>query len=168
MHGPSGKKLVKLWIPRTRNSQVRFSKADSINYCLIYVDIGFSGGVLIGALNEIAVGTTKGHMLLPMFGKLNSMKTSKKEVVAMMDFSVLDSATGKFSENNILGKGGFGCVYRACLDRGVVAAVKKLNCCRQEVEKEFEVTAKYIAILFCKVDINCELSVDCVHLWFIE
>lgn len=82
--------------------------------------------------------TTKGHMLLPMFGKLNSMKTSKKEVVAMMDFSVLDSATGKFSENNILGKGGFGCVYRACLDRGVVAAVKKLNCCRQEVEKEFE------------------------------
>uniref|UniRef100_A0A0E0LTB5 non-specific serine/threonine protein kinase n=1 Tax=Oryza punctata TaxID=4537 RepID=A0A0E0LTB5_ORYPU len=92
----------------------------------------------IGALNENAVGTTKGHMLLPMFGKLNSMKTSKKEVVAMMDFSVLESATGKFSEKNILGKGGFGCVYRACLDRGVVAAVKKLNCCRQEVEKEFE------------------------------
>lgn len=81
---------------------------------------------------------TKRHTLLPVLGKLNSMKMSKKEVIAMMDFSVLESATGKFSENNILGKGGFGCVYRASLDRGVVAAVKKLNCCRQEVEKEFE------------------------------
>ncbi|KAG8046927.1 hypothetical protein GUJ93_ZPchr0008g12219 [Zizania palustris] len=87
---------------------------------------------------KLSSTSTKGHMLLPMWGKLNSMKTSKKEVVAMMDFAVLESATGKFSEKNILGKGGFGCVYRACLDRGVVAAVKKLNCCRQEVEKEFE------------------------------
>ncbi|KAG8046928.1 hypothetical protein GUJ93_ZPchr0008g12219 [Zizania palustris] len=114
-------------------------KADSMKHCMVFLYIGFNCGVLIGVLNENAVGTsTKGHMLLPMWGKLNSMKTSKKEVVAMMDFAVLESATGKFSEKNILGKGGFGCVYRACLDRGVVAAVKKLNCCRQEVEKEFE------------------------------
>jgi predicted Ser/Thr protein kinase len=79
-------------------------------------------------------------MLLPVLGKLNSNKMSNKEVIAMMDFSVLETATDKFSEKNILGKGGFGCVYRACLDGNVVAAVKKLNCCRQEVEKEFEVT----------------------------
>ncbi|RLN43249.1 hypothetical protein C2845_PM01G32160 [Panicum miliaceum] len=73
-------------------------------------------------------------------GKLNSLKTSKKEVITMMDFSVLESATSKFNEKNILGKGGFGCVYRACLDKSgaAVAAVKKLNCCREEVEKEFE------------------------------
>ena len=57
-----------------------------------------------------------------------------------MDFSVLETATGKFSEKNILGKGGFGCVYRACLDGDVVAAVKKLNCCSLEAEKEYEVT----------------------------
>ncbi|KAL6646529.1 hypothetical protein ACP70R_018137 [Stipagrostis hirtigluma subsp. patula] len=81
---------------------------------------------------------TKGHMLFPMLGKLNALKMPKKEVVAMVDFSVLESATGKFDEKNILGKGGFGCVYRACLDRSGVAAVKKLNCCREEVEKEFE------------------------------
>ncbi|XP_062196798.1 probable receptor-like protein kinase At1g80640 [Phragmites australis] len=79
-----------------------------------------------------------GNMLLPVLGKLNLLKMSKKEVIAMMDFSVLESATGKFNEKNILGKGGFGCVYRACLDRSHVAAVKKLDCCRQEVEKEFE------------------------------
>lgn len=82
------------------------------------------------------VGATKGTQ-----GKLNSFKTSKKEVITMMDFSVLESATSKFNEKNILGKGGFGCVYRACLDKSgvAVAAVKKLNCCREEVEKEFEV-----------------------------
>ncbi|KAM0856652.1 hypothetical protein ACQ4PT_048976 [Festuca glaucescens] len=81
---------------------------------------------------------SNGHMLLPVLGKLNSNKMSNKEVIAMMDFSVLETATDKFSEKNILGKGGFGCVYRASLDGDVVAAVKKLNCCRQEVEKEFE------------------------------
>ncbi|CAO2201325.1 unnamed protein product [Urochloa humidicola] len=92
------------------------------------------------ALNskEIKIpNAAKGNML-PSRRKLNSLKTSKKEVIAMMDFSVLESATSKFSEKNILGKGGFGCVYRACLDKSGVAAVKKLNCCREEVEKEFE------------------------------
>ncbi|KQJ95935.1 probable receptor-like protein kinase At1g80640 isoform X1 [Brachypodium distachyon] len=79
-----------------------------------------------------------GQMLLPVLGKLNSNKMSNKEVIAMMDFSVLETATGKFNEKHILGKGGFGCVYRASLDGGVVAAVKKLNCCRQEIETEFE------------------------------
>lgn len=76
-------------------------------------------------------------------GNLNTFKTSKKEMLAMMDFSILESATSKFSEQNILGKGGFGCVYRACLDKGSAAAVKKLNCCRDEIEKEFEVTETY-------------------------
>ncbi|TVU42374.1 hypothetical protein EJB05_08776, partial [Eragrostis curvula] len=78
------------------------------------------------------------NMVLPIPRKLNSLKMSKKEVIAMMDFSVLELATGKFNEKNILGKGGFGCVYRACFDRSSVAAVKKLNCCREEVGKEFE------------------------------
>ncbi|CAO2206406.1 unnamed protein product [Urochloa humidicola] len=92
------------------------------------------------ALNSKGIkisNAAKGNML-PAQRKLNSLKTSKKEVIAMMDFSVLESATSKFSEEHILGKGGFGCVYRACLDKSGVAAVKKLNCCREEVEKEFE------------------------------
>ncbi|CAM0909769.1 unnamed protein product [Alopecurus aequalis] len=80
---------------------------------------------------------SNGH-ILPVLGKLNSNKMPNKEVIAVMDFSVLESATEKFSEKNILGKGGFGCVYRACLDGDVVAAVKKLDCFRQETEKEFE------------------------------
>lgn len=89
-------------------------------------------------------------MMLPVAYKLNSLKMSKKEVIAMMDYSVLELATGKFNEKNILGKGGFGCVYRACLDRNCVAAVKKLNCCREEVEKEFEVNSKHsFLLIFC-------------------
>ncbi|KAL6839164.1 hypothetical protein ACP4OV_031055 [Aristida adscensionis] len=93
------------------------------------------------ALNSKGVkisNSNKKHILLPVLRRLNSMRMSKKEVVARMDFSVLESATGKFSEKNVLGKGGFGCVYRAYLDRSGLAAVKKLNCCREDVEKEFE------------------------------
>ncbi|GJN09787.1 hypothetical protein PR202_ga27823 [Eleusine coracana subsp. coracana] len=94
-----------------------------------------------GALHSKDIKTsnaTKRNMLLPVRCKLNSSKMSKKEVIAMMDYSFLELATGKFNEKNILGKGGFGCVYRAYLDRSHVAAVKKLNCCREEIEKEFE------------------------------
>ncbi|RCV30586.1 hypothetical protein SETIT_6G107700v2 [Setaria italica] len=87
---------------------------------------------------EIKISNATRGTMLPTQGKRNLLKMSKKEVITMMDFSVLESATSKFNEKNILGKGGFGCVYRACLDKSSVAAVKKLNCCREEVEKEFE------------------------------
>jgi hypothetical protein len=86
--------------------------------------------------------------MLPVPCKLNLLKMSKQEVVAMMDYSILELATGKFNENNMLGQGGFGSVYRACFDRSRVAAVKKLTCCREDVEKEFEVTLKHMNTSF--------------------
>ncbi|KAG8058296.1 hypothetical protein GUJ93_ZPchr0002g24033 [Zizania palustris] len=76
--------------------------------------------------------------LVPMLNKFNSMKTSKKGLVSMMKYSSLEAATGKFSESNVLGAGGFGCVYKASFDGGLVAAVKRFGCSEHECEKEFE------------------------------
>ncbi|TVU03108.1 hypothetical protein EJB05_51361 [Eragrostis curvula] len=75
---------------------------------------------------------------VPMLNSYNSFKSSKKGAPAMMDYTALEAATGKFSESNVLGVGGFGCVYKANFDGGDVAAVKRLGGGGQECEKEFE------------------------------
>ncbi len=77
--------------------------------------------------------------LVPMLNKFNSMKTNKKGLVAMMEYNTLETATGKFSESNLLGAGGFGCVYKANFEGGLVAAVKRFGHRGQDCEKEFEV-----------------------------
>ncbi|KAG1358940.1 putative receptor-like protein kinase [Cocos nucifera] len=64
--------------------------------------------------------------------------TGKKGLLAMIEYSSLESATNKFSESNILGEGGFGCVYKGCFDGGILAAVKKLDGGGQDCEREFE------------------------------
>lgn len=77
----------------------------------------------------------------------------RKASLAIVEYSMLESATDKFSESNILGQGGFGFVYRACFDEGVVAAVKKLEGGRQDCNREFEVDFHEIAVLeyLCKL-----------------
>ncbi|WVZ77615.1 hypothetical protein U9M48_025464 [Paspalum notatum var. saurae] len=76
--------------------------------------------------------------LAPMLNSFNSYKTSKKSAAAMMDYAALEAATGKFSESNVLGVGGFGSVYKANFDGGFAAAVKRLGGGAQDCEKEFE------------------------------
>ncbi|XP_048538099.1 probable receptor-like protein kinase At1g80640 [Triticum urartu] len=76
--------------------------------------------------------------LVPILNRFNSFKATKKGLVAMMEYASLEAATGNFSESNVLGVGGFGCVYKASFDGGFVAAVKRLGCEGQEYEKEFE------------------------------
>ncbi|XP_062229408.1 probable receptor-like protein kinase At1g80640 isoform X2 [Phragmites australis] len=82
--------------------------------------------------------TARGIMLTPILTKFNSLKTSRKGLVAMIDYPSLEASTGKFSESNVLGVGGFGCVYKAVFDGGVTAAVKRLEGGGPECEKEFE------------------------------
>ncbi|CAK9183851.1 unnamed protein product [Ilex paraguariensis] len=72
-------------------------------------------------------------------GKYSSLKTScKKGSVSLMDYELLERATNNFQETDILGVGGFGCVYKARLDDNFHVAVKRLNGGSQESIKEFE------------------------------
>ncbi|XBI41604.1 hypothetical protein VPH35_126051 [Triticum aestivum] len=82
--------------------------------------------------------TTKGITLVPILSKFNTVKMSKKGLVAMIEYPSLEAATGKFSESNVLGVGGFGCVYKAAFDGGATAAVKRLEGGGPDCEKEFE------------------------------
>jgi len=85
-------------------------------------------------------GSTRGITLGPISRKFNSLKmVGRKNSLAMVEYSFLESATNNFSEINILGEGGFGLVYKACFDGGVLAAVKKIDGGRKDCEREFEV-----------------------------
>lgn len=82
----------------------------------------------------------KGLPLTPFLNKFSSIKTvGKKGSVPLIDYKLLEKATDNFWDSNILGVGGFGCVYKAKLDDNLYVAVKKLNCGSQDAESEFEV-----------------------------
>ncbi|KAK6927598.1 Serine-threonine/tyrosine-protein kinase, catalytic domain, partial [Dillenia turbinata] len=106
--------LLLLWIYQTRYSKSRnksFQTSDSV----------------------------KGLVLGPILGKFNSMKLGvSKGSVRLFDYKALETGTGNFQGQNILGVGGFGCVYKACLDDNFQVAVKRLDCGGQDAEREFE------------------------------
>lgn len=52
-----------------------------------------------------------------------------------MDYNVLESITNNFGESEILGVGGFGCVYKARLDDNLHVAVKRLDGISQDAIK---------------------------------
>lgn len=62
-----------------------------------------------------------------------------KKGSASVDYKTLEKATNNFGDDNILGEGGFGCVYKARLDDNLIVAVKKLDCASQDAVREFEV-----------------------------
>lgn len=64
---------------------------------------------------------------------------NRKGSVAMIEYPLLEAATNNFRDTNIVGEGGFGCVYKACFDNNFLAAVKRLEIESQDAEREFEV-----------------------------
>ncbi|RDY03643.1 putative receptor-like protein kinase [Mucuna pruriens] len=81
----------------------------------------------------------KGPASAPFLSKFSSIKlVGKKGCVPIIDYKQIEKSTGNFKESNILGEGGFGCVYKANLDDNLDVAVKKLHCENQYAEQEFE------------------------------
>lgn len=62
-----------------------------------------------------------------------------KPSAALIDYKLLEKATDNFDPINILGEGGFGCVYKGTLDDNTQIAVKKLDCKSQGGSRDFEV-----------------------------
>ncbi|CAN8284236.1 unnamed protein product [Cochlearia groenlandica] len=77
--------------------------------------------------------------------RLSSIKTQRKTSinkgynVQCFDIKTLEKATGGFKDSNVIGQGGFGCVYKASLNNNnTKAAVKKIENVSQEAKKEFQ------------------------------
>nr|GMD42577.1 probable receptor-like protein kinase At1g80640 [Ipomoea batatas] len=75
-------------------------------------------------------------------------KSCVKKCVSLMEYETLESATNNFQESEILGKGGFSCVYKGKLEDNLFVAVKKLqegvtqDDAIQEFETEVELLSK--------------------------
>ena len=77
--------------------------------------------------------------LIPLLNRLNSRVSKKKGCTTTIEYSKLQEGTNKFSSNNILGDGGFGCVYKARFDNDSFATMKKLDESSRQAEHEFQV-----------------------------
>ncbi|KAI3522040.1 hypothetical protein L1887_11518 [Cichorium endivia] len=103
---------------------------------------------------SIIGGTVAGvafFILILVFWLLYRLRKAKKSEEAGLKGAVkynyqdLQLATNNFCEENILGKGGFGEVYKAILDDKNVVAVKKLRVHHARAQDEFENEVKLIS-----------------------
>lgn len=103
-----------------------------------------------------------GNSLAPFLGKFNSVRmVGKKGSVSFIDYKILEKGTNNFRDSDILGEGGFGCVYKARLDDNLHVAVKKINGGGQDAEREFENEVN----LLCKIQHPNIISLlgYCIH-----
>uniref|UniRef100_A0A0D3FKS8 non-specific serine/threonine protein kinase n=1 Tax=Oryza barthii TaxID=65489 RepID=A0A0D3FKS8_9ORYZ len=61
-----------------------------------------------------------------------------------LSYDQLAAATGGFSPDNVIGQGGFGCVYRGRLQDGTEVAIKKLKTESKQGDREFRAEADII------------------------
>ena len=77
----------------------------------------------------------------PLMVRFNSFRMgNKKALVAIFDYQLLEAATNKFSESNVLSECGSQRVYKARLDENLLAAVKKLEVSGPDAERKFNVS----------------------------
>ncbi|KAK1413107.1 hypothetical protein QVD17_34873 [Tagetes erecta] len=81
----------------------------------------------------------KGLSLGPILDKFNPLRmTGKKGSVTVIEYDWLVSATNNFHEDNVIGHGAFGSVYKACFNDHFLAAVKKIHVSGPDAHRGFE------------------------------
>ncbi|CAG7907191.1 hypothetical protein BRARA_D01534 [Brassica rapa] len=84
-------------------------------------------------------GTSSFSMFMRRLSSIKTHRTSSNQgYVQRFDSKTLEKATGGFKDSNVIGQGGFGCVYKASLDSNTKAAVKKIENVTQEAKREFQ------------------------------
>ncbi|KAG2241919.1 hypothetical protein Bca52824_096240 [Brassica carinata] len=84
-------------------------------------------------------GTSSFSMFVRRLSSIKTQRTSSNQgYVQRFDSKTLEKATGGFKDSNVIGQGGFGCVYKASLDSNTKAAVKKIENVSQEAKREFQ------------------------------
>ncbi|KAK3430372.1 hypothetical protein EUGRSUZ_E01918 [Eucalyptus grandis] len=80
--------------------------------------------------------------------RTGGLEITKEDIdLPLYDFAALESATSNFSNNNMIGVGGFGPVYKGNLQTGQLVAVKRLSKSSQQGLEEFKNEVLLIARL---------------------
>ncbi|CAN1758272.1 G-type lectin S-receptor-like serine/threonine-protein kinase At4g27290 [Linum perenne] len=109
---------------------------------LVFIIIRIKRKKLLMNVWEIA-----GSNCLPCLSSTPMSSDNEDIELPLFDLTTIVSATNNFSPNNILGRGGFGIVYKGTLKDGVEIAVKKLSRNSQQGANEFKNEAINIAKL---------------------
>ncbi|XP_062082929.1 G-type lectin S-receptor-like serine/threonine-protein kinase At4g27290 isoform X2 [Humulus lupulus] len=135
-----------------------FQSAPKLNYekARTYLKVKVERAVMIIA---ILVGLAGGIILVSFYiltrryfyGTSNFSKRYKSQdeelELPLFNLHTISTATNNFSENNKLGEGGFGPVYKGMLEGGQEIAVKRLSMCSVQGANEFKNEIKLIAKL---------------------
>ncbi|KAJ4902981.1 Protein kinase superfamily protein [Raphanus sativus] len=90
-------------------------------------------------ISDAESGTSSFSMIMRRLSSIKTHRTSSNQgYVQRFDSKTLEKATGGFKDSNVIGQGGFGCVYKASLDNNTKAAVKKIENVSQEAKREFQ------------------------------
>ncbi|CAH1435017.1 unnamed protein product [Lactuca virosa] len=82
---------------------------------------------------------SKGLSLGPILDKFNPLRMAgKKGSATVIEYEWLVSATNNFHEDNIIGHGAFGSVYKACFNDHFLAAVKRIHGGGPDSQRAFE------------------------------
>ncbi|KAL0359318.1 UNVERIFIED_CONTAM: putative receptor-like protein kinase [Sesamum angustifolium] len=69
----------------------------------------------------------------------------RKRSISIMDHKTLELATDNFGDSNMLGAGGFGCVYHGKLEGNLCVAVKRLSGGNLDAIKEFQTEVELLS-----------------------